>query len=70
LAVFPGGATNSLSSSINPKSGFLKITFGNGNGKKTTDAIGAILQDHGLGGGYFVTSTNAGAISLTPTAGP
>jgi hypothetical protein len=70
LAVFTGGATNSLSSSINPKSGLLKITFGNDNGKKTTDGTGAILQNHGLGGGYFITSTNAGAISLTPTVGP
>jgi hypothetical protein len=60
------GPTNSLSSKINPKTGLLKITFGNGNGAKTTAATGVILQNHALGGGYFVTSTNTGSFSLHP----
>ena len=42
------------------------VTFGNGNGKKTTSGAGAILQNDALGGGYFITTTNAGAFSLTP----
>jgi uncharacterized repeat protein (TIGR03803 family) len=64
LVVYPGGATNSFSSAITPKTGLLKITFGNGNGKKTTSGTGVILQNNATGGGYFITSTNAGAFTL------
>ena len=72
LAVFAGGPTNSFSSTINPKNGLLNITFGNGNGKKTTSGAGAILQNealgggYSLGGGYFITSTNTGSFTLHP----
>ena len=59
-----GGPTNSLSSAITAKSGLLKITFGNGKGTNTTTATGVILQNHALGGGYFITSTNTGSFSL------
>jgi len=65
LAVI-GNPANSLSSTIDPKHGLLTITFGNGDGTNTTTATGVILQDHALGGGYFMTSTNTGAFSLQP----
>jgi len=67
LAVWSGGPTNSLSSTFAPKTGLLKITFGNGNGSNTTAGTGVILQAHALGGGYFLTSTNAGGFTLAPT---
>ncbi len=67
LGVDAGGATNSLSSKIAPKTGLLTITFGNGQGTNTTSATGAILQNHALGGGFFTTKTNAGAFTLIPT---
>jgi hypothetical protein len=61
----PGSPTNSLTGTLAPKTGLLKITFGNGTGKATTTGYAAILQDSN-GGGYFVTKTNAGAILLSP----
>ncbi len=67
LAVWTGGPTNSLSGAFAPKTGLLKITFGNGNGTNTTTGTGVILQAHAFGGGYFLTSTNAGGFTLTPT---
>jgi hypothetical protein len=66
LEVLAGGPTNSLSGSINAKTGFLNITFGNGNGTNTTAGTGAILQNNGRGGGYLITSTNTGSFSLQP----
>jgi plastocyanin len=60
----PGGPTNSLTGSINPKSGLLKVTFGNGSGKSTTTGVGVVLQDQNTGAGFFVTKTNAGALNL------
>jgi hypothetical protein len=61
-----GSPTNSLKGTFSPKTGLLKITFGNGAGKATTSGYAAILQDSTNGGGYFLTKTNAGAIILSP----
>jgi uncharacterized repeat protein (TIGR03803 family) len=61
-----GSPTNSLTGTFNPKTGLLKITFGNGAGKATTTGYAAILQDSTNGGGYFLTKTNAGAILWSP----
>jgi uncharacterized repeat protein (TIGR03803 family) len=61
-----GSTTNSLAGIFYPKTGLLQITFGNGAGKATTKGYAAILGDSTNGGGYFVTGTNAGTITLTP----
>jgi len=67
LAASPTNAmTNSMTGSIAPKTGLLTVTFGNGNGKATTQGFGAILQTQTNGGGYFLGATNAGSISLLP----
>ncbi|MGA2174814.1 MAG: immunoglobulin domain-containing protein [Verrucomicrobiota bacterium] len=60
------GPANSLRGAINPKTGALKVIFGNGEGNATTTGFGACLQDATNAGGFFVTKTNAGAISLEP----
>jgi hypothetical protein len=56
----------SLSGSINPKTGFLKVTIGSG--LDTTTGYGAILIDEyeTNGGGYYLTKTNGQAIQLGP----
>jgi uncharacterized repeat protein (TIGR03803 family) len=61
LSVLP---TNSLTGSINPKTGLLTLTFANGNA--TNRASGAILQNTANAGGFFLTPTNAGVFSLQP----
>jgi uncharacterized repeat protein (TIGR03803 family) len=61
-----GLPTNSLTGTINPKTGLLTLTFGNGKGRATDDAFGAILQDTTNAGGFFLTLTNAGSIYLQP----
>jgi hypothetical protein len=66
LAKLPGGATNSLAGSINPKNGLLTVTFGNGTGKATTVGTGAVLQNGANAGGFFLSRTNAGSIILQP----
>jgi hypothetical protein len=58
--------TNSLTTTVNLKTGLLQITFGNGKGTNVTAATGVILQNNDTGGGYFVTPTNAGAFTLQP----
>jgi hypothetical protein len=58
--------TNSLTGSINPKTGLLKITFGNGVGPATTAGTGAVLQNATNAGGFFLGKTNAGSIFLQP----
>ncbi len=63
LGVLP---TNSVSGSINPKTGLLNLTFANGNGPATNSAVGAILQDTANAGGFLLTSTNAGSFKLQP----
>ena len=66
LVKLPGNPTNSLTGSINSKSGLLTITFGNGAGKATTAGKGAVLQNSTNGAGFFLGKTNAGAIILVP----
>ena len=61
LSVLP---TNSLSGSINPKTGLLTLTFANGNA--TDHATGALLQNITNAGGFFLTRTNAGSFNLQP----
>jgi uncharacterized repeat protein (TIGR03803 family) len=56
--------TNSLTGSINPKTGLLTLTFAHG--KTTQDAWAAILQDTTNAGGFFLTPTNAGSLELQP----
>ncbi|HEV7928425.1 MAG TPA: hypothetical protein VGR14_23935, partial [Verrucomicrobiae bacterium] len=55
---------NSLTGSINPKTGVLTVVFGNGTGPTTTHGLGAVLQDTANAGGFFVGKTNAGSITL------
>ncbi len=58
--------TNSLTGTINLKTGLLQVTFGNGDGRATTRGYGAMLQNTTNAGGYFVTKLNAGSIRLQP----
>ena len=58
--------TGSLTGIINPKTGLLQLTFGNGDGKAAERAYGAILQNSQIAGGYFMTQTNGGAFELRP----
>jgi hypothetical protein len=62
----PGSPANSLTGTINPKTGLLTITFGDGSGKATATGFGAVLQNSTNAGGYFLTKTNAGSILLSP----
>jgi hypothetical protein len=62
----PGSPTNSLTGTNNPKIGLLTITFGNGNGKATTTATGAALQNATNAAGFFLGKTNAGSFLLHP----
>jgi hypothetical protein len=65
------GSSNPLHGTFNPNTGAITLVFGNGNGKATDTGYAALLQDADTGGGYFVTTTDAGIISLTlaaPTA--
>jgi hypothetical protein len=61
-----GSPSNSLTGAINPKSGVWTIAFGNGLGRATTQGLGALLQDTANAGGFFLQTTNAGSITLTP----
>jgi hypothetical protein len=54
---------NSVYGSIANKTGLLKVTFVNGNGTGTS-GVGAVLQNTGVGGGFFTNSI--GSFSLTP----
>jgi hypothetical protein len=58
--------TNSLTGSINTKTGYLKVTFGDGNGRAPLAGKGAFLQNSNFGGGYFTNKTSAGTITLQP----
>jgi len=64
LGKLRGSPTNSLTGSINPKTGLLTITFGNGAGKATTAGTGAALQNVNGAAGFFLGKTNAGTILL------
>jgi uncharacterized repeat protein (TIGR03803 family) len=63
LSVLP---TNSLTGSINPKTGLLTFTFDNGDGNAANRATGTILQNTTNAGGFFLTLTNAGSFNLQP----
>jgi hypothetical protein len=66
LAKLAGSPTNSLTGTVNPKTGLLTVTFGNGTGRGTTPGKGAVLQNLGSAGGYFLGKTNGGTILLQP----
>lgn len=57
---------NTLTGSVTAKTGVFTVTFGNGAGRATTTGQGVLLQTQTNGGGYFLGTTNAGAITLTP----
>jgi len=60
--------TNSLTGGmVTAKTGVFTFTFGTGVGRSTTAGQGILVQSQTNGGGYFLGTTNAGAISLTPT---
>jgi len=61
-----GGATNTLTGQINPKTGQLTVTFGNGAGTATTTGTGVALQNANSAVGFFVGKTNSGLILLQP----
>jgi hypothetical protein len=58
------GSSNPLRGTFNPSTGALTLVFGNGDGKATDTGYAALLQGANTGGGYFVTKTGAGIISL------
>ena len=66
LLRLPGGSTNSLIGSINPKTGLLTVKFGNGAGKSTRAGTGAVLQNLTNAAGFFLGETNVGSIILQP----
>jgi hypothetical protein len=57
--------SNSVTGSINPKTGRLIVALVTGKGSAITN-YGAILQSTTNAGGYFLTSSNAGAMYLQP----
>jgi hypothetical protein len=66
LVKLAGAATNSLTGSINPKTGLLTITFGNGAGRAVTVGRAVFLQNTSNAAGFFLSKTNPGAILLQP----
>jgi hypothetical protein len=66
LVKLSGGSTNSLTASINPKTGLLTLIFGNGAGKSTTSGTGAVLQNMTNAAGFFLGKTNGGSIIMQP----
>ncbi len=64
LARLGGVPLNSLTGSINPKTGLLSVTFSNGNGKAATAGAGAVLQSSNSAAGFFATKAAAGLITL------
>lgn len=66
LVKLPESPTNSLTGSINRKTGLLTVTFGNGTGKATSAGKGAVLQNANKAAGFFLGRTNAGSIFLQP----
>jgi uncharacterized repeat protein (TIGR03803 family) len=66
LVKLPGSPTNSLTGSINPKTGLLVISFGNGSGKAMTVGTGVVLQNATNAAGFFLEKTNTGTILLQP----
>ena len=66
LVKLPGSPTNSLTGSINPKTGLLTVTFGDGIGRTTVVGHGAALQNTNVAAGFFLGKTTAGSILLQP----
>ena len=64
LAKLGGVPLNSLTGSINPNTGLLNVTVGNGNGAAAITGTGAVLQTSNSGMGFFATAAGAGLISL------
>jgi hypothetical protein len=64
LAKVAGSPTNTLTGSIDPKTGLLTVTFGNGNGKVTTVGEGAVLPNRTNAAGFFLGRTNSGSLDL------
>jgi hypothetical protein len=65
LVILPASpATKTLTGTINGKTGLLTVTFGDGERKATITGYGVVLQNQTNAAGFFVTKTNAGAISL------
>ena len=63
LGPFP---TNSLTGSIDARSGLLTLLFDGGNGQATNKAWAALVESTTNAGGFFLTSSNAGAVTLRP----
>ncbi len=61
-----GAPTSSLTGSLNPKTGLLKVVFGNGVGKSTSSGSAVLLQGSSIGEGFFLGKTNGGSILLQP----
>jgi uncharacterized repeat protein (TIGR03803 family) len=68
LSKLSNSVPNSLSGSINPKTGFLTVTFGSGIGASTITGFGAMLQNNSSGAGFFLTRSNYGGLLLQPTS--
>jgi hypothetical protein len=66
LIKFGNLPTNSLSGSINPNTGFMNVTFGNGIGRDTQTAFGAVLQTSNSAAGFFTNKASAGSLMLLP----
>lgn len=60
---------NALHGTVSLATGQLQLSFGNGNGNRTTPARGAMLQDTTNAGGYFVLGTSAGSVFLNGSGG-
>jgi hypothetical protein len=57
---------NSLTGSINPKSGLLTLVFDGGEGPATNIAWAALVRNTTNAGGFFLTASNAGAVIFRP----
>jgi hypothetical protein len=56
------GISDKVTGTVNGKTGLLKVVVGSGPGK--VSGFGAVLPKGGYAGGYFLTKTNAQAITL------
>jgi hypothetical protein len=59
------GSADFASGAIKPANGLMTLTFTNTSGKKVT-ASGTLLQNAGMGGGFFLGATNAGSVLVQP----
>lgn len=64
LVKLSGSPTNSLSGGIDPKTGLLTVTFGNGHGNTTSISKGAILQATTNAAGFFLGTNQSGTTLL------